>query len=120
MAKAEYLQVEDYQLAYDIYIGRAIKEIDIHNELDEAMLPNHTLDPERALIKKEAILSLSNEAREVIDMLINSPVETIKALSSPTGLLTKRSIKLGLQKIWHSKFIAKKVTEELTQWTNRL
>lgn len=120
MAKAEFLKSEDYQLAFDIYTGKAIRSIDIHDETDEWSLPNYALDPEKLLIKKESLLSLSEEAKQVIEMLINSPVETIKALSSPTGLLTKRSVKLGLQKLWHSKFIAKKVTEELTAWTNRL
>jgi hypothetical protein len=66
------------------------------------------------------MLSLSKEAKQVIDMLVKSPGETIKALSTPTGLLTKRSIKLGLQRIWHSKFIAKQVIEELTKWANQL
>lgn len=77
-------------------------------------------DPEKILIKKEAWRSLSDEAKEVINILLKAPSETLDALSTPTGLITKRSIQLGLQKLWKSKFIAKIVVEELTQWANRL
>jgi hypothetical protein len=53
MAKAEYLKSEDYQLAFDIYTGKAIHSIDVHKETDEWTLPSYTIDPEKALLKKE-------------------------------------------------------------------
>lgn len=112
------LSIEDWFIAQQILTGKALVPID--DEASELELPSYTIDPEKALLKKEALKSLSAEAQEVIDMIVKSPTETIKALSTPTGLLTKRSIKLGLYKIWHSKFIAKQVIEELTQWVKHL
>lgn len=76
--------------------------------------------PEKILLRKESVQLLSEEAREVIEMVLSAPMETIAALSTPTGLLTKRSIQLGLQKLWKSKFIAKLVIEEITKWANQL
>ena len=105
-------------IAWEVYNGRGIVHIDDTEE--DLHLPSYAIDPERALLKKEAVSILSNEAKEVIEMIVNSPVETIRALSTPTGLLTKRSIQLGLQNIWHSKFIAKKVIEELSKWVSLL
>lgn len=120
MPKGTILKPEDYQVAHDIFVGKAIIIVDFHSDESEYLLPSYSIDPEKALLKKEAINSLSEEAKQVIDILIKSPSETIEALSSPNGLITKRSIRLGLQKLWNSKFIAKKVVEELTKWANQL
>lgn len=120
MAKRkDILTAEDFERAWRIYNGEGFYYID-DEENPEIQLCSKTIDPESALLKKESIQSLSDEAKEVIEMLISAPSETIRALSSPTGLLTKRSIRIGLQRIWHSKFIAKTVIEELTRWANQL
>lgn len=109
---------EDFDRAWRIYNGEGFYYIDDPDAPDLQLYSEMT--PEHALLKKESMQLLSEEAREVVEMLLNAPAETIRALSSPSGLLTKRSIRLGLQKIWHSKFIAKMVIEELTKWANQL
>jgi hypothetical protein len=129
------LTEEEWEVAWRLYVGEGIVHLDhcghyyLENterwKLDNSAqrelgvqdkLPN----AEATLLKKESFQLLSDEAKEVIDMIFNSPAETVKALSTPSGLLTKRSIKLGLYKIWNSKFIAKQVIEELTRWVNHL
>lgn len=129
------LSAEDYFRAYLIDRGNGfyslnpqgayIKEIDsvVYDEANDFLVQledeKHS-NPEKMLLKKEAWQLLSEEAREVIDILLKAPAETLEALSTPTGLLTKRSIQLGLQRLWKSKFIARLVVEEITRWANRL
>lgn len=113
---------KDYRKAYRIAKGLDIINVDFEDDQQIRYWKIPVVDyddPETIFLRKESIASLSEEAREVVDMLLKAPQETIKALSSPTGLLTKRSIRLGLQKLWSSKFIAKLVVEELTRWANR-
>ena len=100
--------------------GSAMIRIDIHNENDEQILPTNEIDPETALLKIEELNSLSNEARSVIDLILYAPLESLGLFTTPAGNFTKRSVRLGLQKIWKSKFMARTVVEELTKWTNRL
>lgn len=123
------LSEDDYNRAWQIYKGEGFRHLDNmgayfqkgnHYWIEKVELVDNTPDPEVILLKKESLQSLSDEAREVIDMILKSPAETIVALSTPTGLLTKRSIKLGLYKLWNSKFIAKQVIKELTQWVAQL
>lgn len=132
MPKKMILTEQDYWSAWRVYNGDGIISIDNNPETEwklppsrceerlEHYLPPSPSNPERELLRKEALNALSSEAKQIIDMLINSPSEVLKAVSTPTGHITKRSIRLGMQKIWHSKFIAKKVIEELTQWANQL
>ena len=136
MTKKGGLDAQDYWLAWQIYKGECFVHLNQNEKIrmgSNENLENYGYlehknpelespipDPEKILLKKDAVQNLSEEAQEVIDMILNAPAEVIKALSCPNGLITKRSVRLGLQKIWRSKFIAKKVVEELSQWTNRL
>jgi len=111
---------DDIKYAESIHNGDAIIRIDVHNENANDILPPFDPKIDDMIIKKEVCNKLSNEAKEVIRMIIESPSDVISALSTPNGLITKRSVLHGLQKIWKSKFIAKMVIEELTQWANKL
>ena len=53
-------------------------------------------------------------------MILDSPKEVLAALSTKSGLVTKRSVRQGLQKLWSSKFLAKYVIDEITNWVNKL
>jgi hypothetical protein len=122
------LTSEDYIRALYINAGKAFVYLDDQGfyriksspDADVVQLKSKSIDPEKALIKKQAVDSLSEEAKEVIDIILGAPSETLRLLSTPTGRLTKRSIRIGLQKLWHSKFIAKTVIEELTKWARQL
>lgn len=116
------LRESDYYKAYRIAKGFDIINVDFEDDQQVKLYKLPIIDnndPETIFLRKEALSSLSEEAKEVVDMLLKAPQETIKALSTPKGLITKRSIRLGLQKLWNSKFIAKLVVEELTRWANR-
>ena len=111
------LSKQDIDILWDLYSGEAMIYLD-----DEASeeLPSHCIDPEKVVIKKESFQKLSDESKEVIQMILDSPKEVLAALSTKSGLVTKRSVRQGLQKLWSSKFLAKYVIDEITNWVNKL
>jgi hypothetical protein len=111
---------DDLRKAESIYNGEAIIRIDVHDEDVDKILPPFDPQIEDIIIRREERNKLSKEAKEVIKMIIESPSDVISALSTPNGLITKRSVFNGLQKIWKSKFFAEMVINELTQWANKL
>ena len=111
------LSEEEYLRAWKIYSNEAFVDID---DEDEWTTLKSITDQEEMYIKLERYNNLSTEARQVIDMIINPTFQSLRMLQTPHGLLTKRSIRTGLQKMWSSKYIAKKVIEELTKWVTQL
>lgn len=112
------LKEQDIHTLYNLVNGEAMIYLD--DESSGVELPSYCIDPEKAVMKKESFQSLSTEAKEVVDIILNAPKETLSAITTKKGLLTKRSIRIGLQRLWKSKFIAKYVIDELTQWANKL
>jgi len=80
--------------------------------------PDYT---EEKIIKRESFQSLSKEAKEIINIIINQPKEIRNILATPKlKLITKRSIFLHLKKVFNSEFLAKSIIEEIETWVNQL
>lgn len=109
---------EDYYRAWQIYTGAAFLNMDDPD--NEWQLPKYMDDPERILLRKDAYEQLSNEARAVIDIIVNPSFETLHECSTKTGKLTERSVRIGLNKLLNSKFITKYVLEEIKRWLHQL
>lgn len=76
--------------------------------------------PECALMKRESYLSLSKEAKDVIDIILNGPAEIIDALSSPIlKKITRKNVwsyiscNLGISR-------ARKVQREIKNFVSKL
>jgi hypothetical protein len=108
-----------YRSAFVVMYGQWIQidEIEDSEELITSF-PN----PEKALLKKESFESLSDEAKEIIEVVIfNCPKEAFDFLYVPkAGRMTKSRIRRYFQAIWRSKFFAEKAVEEITRWVNQL
>jgi len=59
----------------------------------EIQLPSE-LNQEKIVIKKDLIISLSNEAKEVIRLVLNSPIEILETFQTPKyKTISKQKIK---------------------------
>ena len=112
------LTKQDINILWDLYSGEAMVYLD--DEDSKIELPSYYIDPESFVMKKESFENLSEESKEVIKMILDSPNEVLSALSTKSGLITKRSVRQGLQKLWSSNFLAKYVINEITSWVNKL
>jgi len=73
------------------------------NYVDESeiFLIDETVNPEKDLIKKESYQNLSDEAKQVIDICLNAPMEIMNQLKSPIfGVVSKNSLLKYFRKIW--------------------
>lgn len=111
------LTEEDMRIAYSIYKDG----LEIIDPYENDFIPAPTISAERAIIKKEAFENLSNEAKELIQIILNSPTEILEALATPKSKrITKNSIFQHLSKIFRSKFIARLIIEEIQEWVKHL
>lgn len=84
------------------------------------ILPSPT-NPESEILKRENYNELSDEAKEVIHIILNSPKEVIELFLTPTRKqMSKRMLKDALIKCWKSAFIVEQVFKEITKWVNNL
>jgi len=104
---------EDYLIAYSVQ-HKDFKQID-SDEND--VLPSPQISAEKAVIKKEAFDRLSQEAKDVVDVILHSPAEIVQLISTPKRKqITPRAIYQHLSKVLHSKVIAKHIIKELREW----
>lgn len=82
-----------------------------HSEVD---IESKDMNAEDKLIKLQKYNSLSQEAKEVVSLVINTPAEILGLITTPNGKKTKKLIINFLHKKW-SKFIVEKVIDELTK-----
>lgn len=108
---------EDYRVAMEI-MTKDMKVLDPH---ENDILPSRELSAEQAIIKQEAFNRLSSEAKEVVLFILNQPTEVLKFMATPKmNLITRRSVFRHLSKVFHSRFIARQIIKEITEWVNRL
>lgn len=107
---------EDYIIAYSIQ-HKDFKQVDTENDI----LPSHQISAEQAIIKQQAFDKLSREAKDVIDVILNSPTEVVRLMATPKRHeITIRSVYRHLVKVFHSRFIARHVIREIQEWVNHL
>ena len=96
----------------------AIHACDSSNYVEDseiAFLSIKTIDPEKVLIKKESYQGLSDEAKYVIDICLNAPVEIMNQIKSPKfGVISRNSLLKYFRTIWKRKktlFVFKEVSD---------
>ena len=78
----------------------------------EIMLPSSS-NQERDVIKKDLFTKLSSEAKEVINIVLNSPNEILETFKTPKyGIISRNKIKKYLiSNGWKTKFVEKVFSE---------
>lgn len=118
------INIANYQAAYDILTGiwYPIDPCDYYEEdSDEFPLHAHYQSPLSLILKEEAWNGLSNEAKEMVNVVLNSPSEILELISTPkSGNITKRSIRKYFSIIWKSRIITNLTIKEITRWVNKL
>ena len=66
--------------------------------------------------KKQQFNHLSEEAKEVIQLILNSPTEILELIKTPKqNRITRTRVKKYFSTVWHSKFITEKTIEEIEE-----
>jgi len=79
------------------------------------------LSPELLLIKMENYNRLSAEAKEMIAIILNAPIEIADLLKTPKRKQYSRTaIRNYFSKLWYSRFIADITIKEVARWVNQL
>jgi hypothetical protein len=109
------MDVSDFQVAYNILTGSAWQDI------EDIQLLSQQMNPERLVIKKQEYENLSEEAKEIIHVILNAPTEILDELSSPVkNRVTMKRIRNFFQDRWNSQFIANIAIKEVIRWVNQL
>ena len=113
----------NYLIVYN-YLKDGIQTIStIENQDEESteiILPSNE-NPENILIKKQNYQNLSNEAKEVINIILNSPQEVMDLFLTPKKREVSISrLKTILTKSWKSALIVESAFKEISKWVKRL
>jgi hypothetical protein len=112
----------NYLVVYQ-YIRHGIELINcLENDCEEeGIILEAVSNPEHDFMKKESYERLSDEAKEVIDIVLNSPNEILELFTTPKQQkISAALLKNVLSKTWKSRFIVENVFKELKQWVNQL
>jgi len=109
------LSENDYRVAYEIFKN------DCSADPEDEILPAKEISAEKALIKIQAWERLSNEAKELIDIILNSPNEIVDLIATPRRHeVTVRSIHKHLAKVFKSNWVAQQIIREIQEWVKHL
>jgi len=112
---------ENYVRAFQIMFGEWIQINTIESIHTEIVLASKIPNPEKLFLKKESYDKLSNEAKEIIETVLDCPQEIFELLYVPKfKRMTKRRIRIYFRAAWRSKFFADHAIEEVTKWVNQL
>lgn len=114
----------DYLRAFEVLYGSYVS-VDPCEAWDEDggnfILKSPALNPERMLIRKESLESLSSEALEMIDTILNAPDEILDLLKTPKSRrITKPRVRKYFYSVWNSRFITNITIKEVSRWVNQL
>ena len=97
-----------------------------HSEADNdylgsIILPSPLDNPETKMIKRENYENLSNNAKEAIELVLNSPKEILDLFITPKRKkISKRLLGKWLSKCWKSKLLVEHTFKEIQEWVNKL
>lgn len=118
------INIQNYKNAYDIMYGEwtSVHPTDhIDTDNNEGPLYADNISSEDAIIKTESFSALSDEAKEVIKTILDTPTEMLGFLGTPrTKKITARSIKAYFTQRWKSKFITDLTIREIKKWVSKL
>lgn len=89
------------------------KEYEIEDPAVQAELVSHQDSAEDLVLRKEALSSLSTEAKEVVQLILNGPTEVLEALGSQKCYVHLGRLKTYLRKKWRKRQRVNQVMEEL-------
>ena len=93
--------------------SNSINEDSKNDLIFESELPSQ----EKLLIKQESFDRLSNEAKEIILMVINASEDFISMFKTKEkDMLSPRLFKESIEKSWKSKFLVEQVFKEIKEW----
>ena len=82
----------------------------------ECELLHQKADQLSKIIKQESYDSLSQEAKEVISMVLNTPSEIMDIITTPKGAKSKNLLKNYLYKKWRSNFLVNSIFQEISEF----
>ena len=83
-------------------------------DIAEIQISENKLSPELKFIKSEQYKKLSNESKEVINLILHTPTELLGIITTPKGEKSKKLLIRYLEKKWKSKFLVKYVIDEIS------
>lgn len=78
--------------------------------------PSKDPTPEEVITKKDQLEKLSEEARWVITLCINTPAELVELIATPLGKITQRTLRTFLMKKWRSPQKITRVFSEIQEF----
>jgi hypothetical protein len=63
-----------------------------------SVLPTHFPSPEEVLIRRETFSTLSDEAKEIIRLILNAPAEVAEQLKTPKGKVSINLVRVYLHR----------------------
>lgn len=89
------------------------EEYEIGDPTIQSELSYHQDSAEDLVLRKEALSSLSTEAKEVVQLVLNGPAEVLEALGSQKCYVHLGRLKTYLRKKWRKRHLVNQVIEEL-------
>ena len=84
--------------------------------IDE-FIPSPLPSPEKLVTKLQSYERLTNESKFVINIVLNTPTEFFHAITTETGRITAKRIRLFLENRWPT-FVVNYVMKELKKWVS--
>lgn len=115
------IEVENYAAAFRVLYNEYLEFSNLENEKVICSELPAVATPETLLLKYDTWLKLSEEAKEIINTILNAPIEVIQTFQTPKHKrISYKLIKKHFQKEWRSSFITDSTLEEIKQWANQL
>lgn len=114
----------DYLIVYQYIINNGCAKISSENnteDITDGLILPSVVNPEKELIKRDNYKNLSEEAKTIIDIVLNSPQEVLTLFTTPKHKrISLRRLKEILSKNWQSPIIVENSIEEIKKWVKSL
>lgn len=112
--------LQDWQVAYNV--ARGFSDVPYNeSEVDENFILPSASNQEKELLRKEEFLTLSDEAKDVVRLILHSPADILKDLTTMKyGCISKDKIRKKLFTMGWKHRLIDKTFLELKKFTNNL
>lgn len=111
----------NYLIVYN-YLRYGCKKVNTMETIDEEgeYILKSPLNPEKELIKKDSYQKLSREAKEIINIVLNSPQDVLELFLNPKRKnISLKRLKQVLIVNWKSTFLVENAIQEIKNWVNK-